>query len=239
MRFGVPFAALGWDGKLDLVDHLHDATLGEVDVRHDPVDGVRPRQVRLVLLVEGEDADDAVPDLVLVTEHAGRQGNRPDLRRFDAALGHRREPVGAAEQERLDVLELLVEDRHVAVGGGIDGGRADHAVLRHRHDEVGADAGGAIEQQDPGASLDRVARCEREDRGLVRLGECDEDEAHVLADQSLVGEERFRRPDLVRRQRSERMVRGWRNRWRPGSRWWRYSSCDLLVDDGVVRVVLR
>ena len=81
---------------------------------------MRPWQVGRVVLIEGEHAHDAVAHLVLVTEHAGRQRNRTDVLRVEVSLAHRGQPFVASSRKRLDVLELLVEDRHVAFAAGVD-----------------------------------------------------------------------------------------------------------------------
>ena len=76
-----------------------------------------------------------------------------------------------------------------------------------RHDQVGAEAGGPVQQQDSGTTLDRVARREREHRFLVRLVERDVDEPHVLAEQPCASTMRARGTDLVGSQRRQRMIR--------------------------------
>ena len=207
VRFGVPLPSFGGHRKVELVDDLGHPARREIDIGNHTVDRMRPRQIGLVVLVERQHPHHAPAHLVLVAEHAGRQRNRAHVLRVEPSLVHGVEPFGALEQERLDVLELLVEDRDVAFVRGVDRLLCHDAVVGDRHQQVSAETGRPVQQQDSGATFDRVAGAECEHRFLVRLIERDVDEANALVEQAVCVDDAADRADLIGGQRRQRMIR--------------------------------
>ena len=171
-------------GRSNVVVHRRRDAAGEVDVGDDAVDRVRPRQVGRVGLVEAEHADHPVPELVLGKYEPADSGTDRTFGDVEAALGHGRDPALVGGEDRLDGLELLVEDRQLAVGDAVDLDVSTTAPRGDRDDVVAAVAGGPVEQQHPDPPLDRVARVEGEDGALVRLVEADVDELVCSPDQA-------------------------------------------------------
>jgi hypothetical protein len=199
---------------------------------------MRPRQVGLVVLIEGEHPHHATTDLVLVTEDACRQRNGAHIGRIEVALLHRIQPFGTLEQERLDVLELLVENRDVAFGPGIDRLLCHDAVVGDRHHQVAAETGRPVQQQDSGPALDRVTGREGQHRFLVRLVQRDVHEPDALAEQAVRVDDAAHRPDLIGGQRGQRVIRCRGGVWST-LQWLRCSSDALLVDRRVRDELVR
>jgi hypothetical protein len=89
-----------------------------------------------VVLAEREPPEDPLARLTRVVEDAGREWGDPDVGDVESAGGERGEPAVVAGQHLLDEFELLVQDRHLTVAGGVEGHRADHGTLGHGHDDV-------------------------------------------------------------------------------------------------------
>ena len=112
----VVVAGLGGHRTLELVDDLEHLALDQVDVRGDPVHGVRPDVVVLALLAERQHPDEPAVVVALAERPRGLR-QRPDLGDVgQPAPGHRRPPLRVGADHVLDHAEVLVDDRQLAVG---------------------------------------------------------------------------------------------------------------------------
>jgi hypothetical protein len=170
--------------RLGVDDAVHRAR-GEVDVGHEPVDRVRPAVVLLVLLDEPERAQDPAARFVGVVVHARRQRRRAHQRGVDPALLQRGQPALVGVQDLLDDHELRVDDRRLALGGGVELAGGDDLAVRRGDDRVPRAPAGQVEQGHAEAPVDHVALAEREHLRLRRLLGEEEREPHGFAELSV------------------------------------------------------
>ena len=147
----VVVAGLRGHRQLELVGDPQHLLLDQVHVRGDAVDGVRPGQVVLPGLQEGEHAHHP-PLVVLGGRAVGARRDRrdPDLAHVgQPAPRQGRLPVRVGGHDLLDQVVLGVDDRQLPLRRGVDRARADHAAPGERHHDVGGLAVLQVEQEGP------------------------------------------------------------------------------------------
>ena len=211
-------AVLGGHRHDAQIDDLVDGAVGDVDVGDEAVDGVRPRAVARVLLVEGEAAEDPPALLLWVLEDPGRERGDTDLVERDLPLRDRLLPGGIGGEDLLDDGELLLHDgelageRRVHLGDGFDG------AMGGGDDDVPGGAGGLVEDEGAEAAVDVRRRpglatdgIEEAEVGHARRGGEEAGVAEHLGDSrdlSLGGQGERGRADVGRRTDVGRRGRG-------------------------------
>ena len=189
-----------------LVDQLEDDALDQVDVGRDAVDRVRPGQVGVVLLHEGQHPHHPPADLVLEAVAAGGQRAGPELADVgQPAPGHRGPPALVGVHDLLGPREVLHQDRQRAVLLVVEHPPRDDRAFGQRDHHVARLAGGDVDQHRPQRPLRHVAGLEGQHLGLRRLLEPVVGEPHVLTQQPGRGQDLTTGEELLAGRRVERV----------------------------------
>ena len=147
-RLVVVVARLPRHRELELVGDLEDLLLDQVHVGGHAVDRVRPGQVVLALHDERQHPDHPPPVVLGRPERARGDRGRPDLADVVVATpGHGRAPLRVGLGDLVDPGEVALQDRHLAVGGRVQGARADHLGMGERHHHVCRLAACGVDQE--------------------------------------------------------------------------------------------
>ena len=159
-----------------------------------------------MLLEEGQTAQDPAAGLVgVLGVTAGRQRGHPHLRDVEVPGGQRGQPALVGGQQLLDQLELLVEHRQLAGGGGVQLGVGDDLPGDDVDHHVPGDLGGEVEQQHAEAPGPRLPRLMGQHVRLRRLLQADVHEPGAVPDQAGFDGDPPDLTDLVGSNRVERV----------------------------------
>lgn len=208
-RVQIVAGLLGHVGDLGL-DHAQHLPAGDVHMGDDAVDRMRPDRVGGVVLAEGQRADHAAADLVLVAE--GARGETDDdhaVEVGDPAAAHGLDPALVGLADRVGAEEVLVEARRRAVRG-VQGLRGDGAAGGEVDDDVGQRQRVQLGEQQAHLAGQGVLRHPVEHLLLGRLAQGDVGEARGGVDAILGLQDLADAGDLLRAERGERMLVGGR-----------------------------